>query len=77
MAVVALDNMLAAYYKGKQIDPHWVSCQKKDLVAKAQHYSGLPLKQSFDTPDTLLDGSNYQPCLSLGAFKALEGFPAA
>ena len=30
VAVVALDNMLAAYYEGKQIALHRISYQKKD-----------------------------------------------
>jgi len=38
VAVVALDNMLAAYYEGKQIALHRISYQKKDMVVNAQHY---------------------------------------
>ena len=58
VAVVALDNLLAAYYEGKQIALHRISYQKKDMVVNAHHYRRLSLKQSFDTPNTLLDGSN-------------------
>lgn len=58
VAVVALDNMLAAYYEGKQIALHRISYQKKDMVVNAQHYRRLTLKQSFDTPNTLLEGDN-------------------
>ena len=35
VAVVALDNMLAAYYEGKQIALHRISYQKKDMVVNA------------------------------------------
>lgn len=56
VAVVALDNMLAAYYEGKQIALHRISYQKKDMVVNANHYRRLTVKQSFDTPNTLLEG---------------------
>jgi len=58
VAVVALDNMLAAYYEGKQIALHRISYQKKDMVVNAQHYRRLTIKQSFDIENTLLDGDN-------------------
>ena len=58
MAVVALDNMLAAYYEGKQIALHRISYQKKDMVVNAQHYRRLTVKQSFDIENTLLEGDN-------------------
>ena len=58
VAVVALDNMLAAYHEGKQIALHRLSYQKKDMVVNANHYRRLTLKQSFDVENTLLDGSN-------------------
>ena len=58
VAVVALDNMLAAYYGGKQIALHRISYQKKDMVVNARHYRRLPVKQSFDIENTLLDGDN-------------------
>lgn len=58
VAVVALDNMLAAYYEGKQIALHRISYQKKDMVVNAQHYRRLTIKQSFDIENTLLEGGN-------------------
>ena len=58
VAVVALDNMLAAYYEGKQIALHKISYQKKDMVVNPQHYRRLTLKQSFDIENTLLEGDN-------------------
>lgn len=58
VAVVALDNLLAAYYEGKQIALHRISCQKKDMVVNAHHYRRLIVKQSFDTQNTLLDGDH-------------------
>ena len=58
VAVVPLDNMLAAYYEGKQIALHRLSYQKKDMVVNAQHYRRLTMKQSFDIENTLLEGDN-------------------
>ena len=58
VAVVALDNVLAAYYEGKQIALHRISYQKKDMVVNAHHYCKLTLKQSFDIENTLLDSNN-------------------
>ena len=58
VAVVALDNMLAAYHEGKQIALHRISYQKKEMVVNAQHYRRLTLKQSFDTENTILDDDN-------------------
>lgn len=58
MAVVALDNMLAAYHEGKQIAIHRISYQKKDMVVNANHYRRLTLRQNFDVENTLLDGDN-------------------
>jgi hypothetical protein len=58
VAVVALDNMLAAYYEGKQIALHRISYQKKDMVVNAHHYRRLTLRQSFDVENTLLEGDN-------------------
>lgn len=58
MAVVALDNMLAAYHEGKQIALHRISYQKKDMVVNAHHYRRLTVKQSFDIENTLLEGDN-------------------
>lgn len=58
VAVVALDNLLAAYHEGKQIALHRISYQKKDMVVNAHHYRRLTVKQSFDVENTLLDGEN-------------------
>jgi len=58
VAVVALDNMLAAYYEGKQIALHRISYQKKDMVVNANHYRRMTIKQSFDIENTLLEGDN-------------------
>ena len=58
VAVVGLDNMLAAYHEGKQIALHRISYQKKDMVVNAHHYRRLTVKQSFDIENTLLDGDN-------------------
>jgi transposase len=55
VAVVALDNMLAAYHEGKQIALHRLSYQKRDMVVNASHYSRLTMKQSFEVENTLLD----------------------
>jgi transposase len=55
VAVVALDNMLAAYHEGKQIAIHRQSYQKKQMVVNAHHYRRLTVKQSFDVENTLLD----------------------
>ena len=58
VAVVALDNMLAAYYEGKQIALHRISYLKKDMVVNANHYRRLTLKQSMDAENTLFDEDN-------------------
>ncbi|MCD7948599.1 MAG: transposase [Oscillospiraceae bacterium] len=58
VAVVGLDNMLAAYHEGKQIALHRISYQKKDMVVNPSHYRRLTVKQSFDMENTLLDGDN-------------------
>jgi len=58
VAVVALDNMLAAYHEGKQIALHRISYQKRDMVVNAHHYRRLTIKQSFDIENTLLVGDN-------------------
>ena len=58
VAVVALDNMLAAYHDGKQIALHRLSYQKKDMVVNAHHYRRLTVKQSFDIENVLFEGEN-------------------
>jgi transposase len=56
VAVVALGNMLAAYYDAKQIALHRISYQKEDMVVNPVHYQRLTVKQSFDVENTLLTG---------------------
>lgn len=58
VAVVALDNMLAAYFEGKQIALHRISYQNKDMVVNPQHYKRLTIKQSFNIENTLLEHDN-------------------
>lgn len=58
VAVVALDNMLAAYYEGKQIALHRISYQKKNMVVNPQHYRRLTLKQSMGVENPLLEQDN-------------------
>lgn len=53
VAVVGLDNMLAAYYEGKQIALHKISYQTKDMVVNPNHYQKLTVKQTFDIENTL------------------------
>ncbi len=53
---MGLDNMLAAYYEGKQIALHKISYQKKDMVVNPTHYRKLTVRQTFDIANTLLDG---------------------
>lgn len=54
VAVIVLDNMLAAYYEGKQIAIHRLSYNKKDMVVNREHYKRMLIKQSFDTENVLL-----------------------
>ena len=58
VAVIGLDNMLAAYHEGKQIALHRISYQKKDMVVNALHYRKLTVRQSFGVENTLMDGDN-------------------
>jgi len=58
VAVVALGNMLAAYYDTKQVALHRISYQKKDMVVNPVHYQRLTVKQSFDVENTLLIGDD-------------------
>ncbi len=58
VAVVGLDNMLAAYYEGKQIAVHKISYLKKDMVVNPAHYQSLTVKQGGAYENTLLqDGT--------------------
>ena len=58
VAVVALDNMLAAYYQGKQIALHRISYQKKDMVVNPQHYGRLVHQQTIEAENILLKQDN-------------------
>lgn len=58
VAVVALDNMLAAYYEGKQIALHKISYLKKDMVVNPAHYQSITFKQEPDKENTLLESDN-------------------
>ncbi|MDR7869189.1 MAG: IS21 family transposase [Sporomusaceae bacterium] len=58
VAVVGLDNMLAAYFEGKQIALHKISYQKKDMVVNPSHYRRLTIRQTSDIENTLLEGGN-------------------
>ena len=55
VTVVVLDNVLAAYYAGKQIALHLLSYHKNTMNVNKQHYRKMIMKQSFDTENTLLD----------------------
>ena len=54
VSVIVLDNMLAAYYGGKQIALHKLSDRKKEMVVNQDHYKRMLIKQSFDIENTLL-----------------------
>ena len=58
VAVIVLDNVLAAYYQGNQVALHRLSYQKRDRVVNPAHYRRLTVKQSFDIENTLLDNRN-------------------
>jgi len=58
VAVVALDNVLAAYHNGRQIATHKLSYQSRDMVVNPHHYRRLTVKQSFDTENTLFEEDN-------------------
>lgn len=55
VAVAALDNVLAAYYEGRQIALHRISYQRKDMIVNPQHYRRLTLKQTMDADNVLLE----------------------
>jgi transposase len=58
VTVVVLDNMLAAYYEGKQIALHRLSYHKNDMVVNKNHYRQILVKQSFDIENLLLKNAN-------------------
>ena len=53
VTVIALDNMLAAYFEGKQIALHKLSYTKNSMNVNKDHYINLITKQSFDVENTL------------------------
>jgi len=55
VAVIVLDNTIAAYYQGKQIAIHKISYNKKDMIVNRDHYKQMLIKQSFDTENILLN----------------------
>ena len=58
VAVVALDNVLAAYHNGRQIATHKLSYQSRDMVVNPHHYRRLTVKQGFDTENILFEEDN-------------------
>jgi len=58
VTVVVLDNMLAAYYEGKQIALHRLSYDKNDMVVNKNHYRQILVKQSYDIENMLLNNAN-------------------
>lgn len=58
VAVVALDNMLAAYHEGKQIAVHRLSYSKKDMVVNPSHYQAIKIRERVDIENTLFSGEN-------------------
>jgi transposase len=57
VTVVVLDNMLAAYYAGKQIALHKLSYQKNNMTVNKLHYRPMLVKQGFDIENTLLNNA--------------------
>jgi hypothetical protein len=55
VTVVVLDNMLAAYYEGKQIALHRLSYHKNDMIVNRNHYRQILVKQNFDIENILLN----------------------
>ena len=58
VTVVVLENMLAAYYEGKQIALHRLSYHKNDMIVNRNHYRQILVKQSFDIENILLHNPN-------------------
>ncbi len=58
VAVIVLENMLAAYFEGKQISIHKLSYSKNTLNVNKEHYKSMLIKQSFDIENTLLSNPN-------------------
>ncbi len=54
VAIVAMDNILVAYYEGKQVAVHRISRQKKDMVIAPNHYANIKIKERVGTPNPLM-----------------------
>ncbi|MFA6780514.1 MAG: IS21 family transposase [Paludibacteraceae bacterium] len=54
VTVVVLENMLAAYFQGKQIALHKLSYHKNTLNVNSEHYRKLTEKQQFNTENLLM-----------------------
>lgn len=54
VAIVAMDNILVAYYEGKQVAVHRISRQKKDMVIAPNHYANIKIKERAGTPNPLM-----------------------
>lgn len=71
VAGVGLDNMMAAYFEGKQIALHKISYQKKDMVVNPSHYRRLTVRQTFDIENTCSMAAK----LSISRSKRLTSIP--
>lgn len=54
VAIVAMDNILVAYYEGKQVAVHRISRQKKDMVIAPNHYANIKIKERAGTLNPLM-----------------------
>ena len=59
VTVVVLENMLAAYFQGKQIALHKLSYHKKTMNVNPEHYRKLTQSQHFDTQNLLLNTRHF------------------
>lgn len=77
VAVIVLQNMLAAYFEGKQISIHKLSYSKNTLNVNKEHYKSMLVKQSFEVENTLLHNPDLidfpQPKHSLKQYDELMG----
>lgn len=77
VAVIVLENMLAAYFEGKQISIHKLSYSKNTLNVNKEHYKSMLVRQSFDIKNTLLHSPDIvdfpQPKHSLKQYDELMG----
>lgn len=77
VAVIVLENMLAAYFEGKQISIHKLSYSKNTLNVNKEHYKSMLVKQGFDIENTLLHNTEIidlpSPEHTLDQYDALMG----